>query len=74
MEGCNQYYGSHWLMHIYPSNALLNSSAQSKRITFEDDSSARLVSITYCEAKGFGVNAVGKSFPESGCDPACLEA
>lgn len=74
VEGCNQYHGTHGLMHTYQSNAALNSGAQSKRITFEDDTSARLVSVTYGQAKGFGVAAVGKTFPESGCDPACTEA
>ena len=74
VEGRNQYHGTHGLMHTYQSNAALNSGAQSKRITFEDDTSAREVSVNYGQAKSFGVAAVGKTFPESGCDPACTEA
>ncbi len=74
VEGCNQYHGTHGLMHTYQSTAALNSGPVVQKLTLADGSTASVVALSYGDAKRFGVAAVGKSFPESGCDPRCLEA
>ncbi|GAC1032966.1 type VI secretion system effector Dnase Tse7 [Pseudomonas sp. No.21] len=74
VEGCNQYHGTHGLMHTYQSTAALNSGATTQALPLEGGKQTSVVSLTYKQAKTFGVDAVGKSFPESKCEPACLEA
>ncbi|ARS48915.1 hypothetical protein PSMEN_11110 [Ectopseudomonas mendocina] len=74
VEGCNQYHGTHGLMHTYQSTAALNNGTNMGSLKLDDGTVISKVSLPYRDARKFGVEAVGKSFPESGCDPKCLEA
>jgi len=71
-EGVNQNTGTHGLMHAYQSASAAN--ARSGTINLSNGGTITAPKTTYKTAKGKAVDAMQKTFPESGCDKKCIEA
>jgi len=71
-EGVNQNTGTHGLMHAYQSASA--ASAKTGSIALSNGKSIMAKKTTYGTAKQKAIEAMQKTFPESGCDPKCIEA
>jgi hypothetical protein len=68
-EGVNQNTGTHGMMHTFQSAAAAKSTQTMTLSTGET-----VKATTYGEAKNEAVEAMQKTFPESGCNPDCIKA
>jgi hypothetical protein len=77
VEGCNQYHGTHGIMHTFQSTAAIDTAAPGTlsfvRADGTNETQTFEKTTTYGEAKGQAIAAVGQAFPGQ-CDPKCLEA
>lgn len=75
-EGESWHQGTHGLLHKFQSAASAKSTAgrPEQTLTMQNGTTATGKTTTYGEARDQGVQAVGKAYPESGCDQACLKA
>lgn len=72
-EGMNQYHGTHGLMHALQNTASL-TSARASTLRMADNTTMNTRITTYATARQQGIDAMGAVFPESACNPACLES
>jgi hypothetical protein len=70
-EGATQNVGTHGLMHTFQSAAAAN--AREGDLELSDGRTIREKKTTYGTAKKKASEAVDKTFPESKCDPECIE-
>lgn len=70
-EGVNQNVGTHGLMHAYQSASA--SHARSGKIPLSNGKTMTAKKTTYGTAKKKAIEAMQKAFPDSKCDPKCIE-
>jgi uncharacterized protein DUF4150/HNH/endonuclease VII toxin of polymorphic toxin system len=71
VEGANQFHGTHGIMHIFQNTA---NTGQSGTVQLANGATLGGDVTTYGAARDQGVQAVGKAFPSSACNPKCLES
>lgn len=77
VEGCNQYHGTHGLMHTFQSTAAADTATPSTlsflRVDGTTDTQIYEKTTTYGESKKQALAAAEQTFPKQ-CNSACLEA
>ena len=73
VEGTNQYHGTHGLMHAYQSTAAAQS-ARSGTVALANGSALSTEVTDFGTARQQSIEAATKTFPQSGCNPKCLES
>lgn len=71
-EGTNQHVGTHGLMHAYQSASA--ASCRSGDIKLSNGETMTAKKTTYKTAKGKAIDAMEKTFPDTKCERACIEA